>query len=294
VKEVVKSILDSLGIKPDDARTKLFDGMSEGDATRLWDLFNERGYKNPAIRKQAAEWAFGKNPRTARELVAEIQFYDAEVTNRAAQLVADVKAEVATELAKGAAAKGSKLTSTEIGAATRAVTTKRLGRALDKIGPAALDAAFTRTIADMAQTKALSGGTATTVGAEAADAAWKTNVAAQTGPDSAGSRNIGAKSDTELPAHIKSIADTLSFSNEADGAYHAHKHARELATPTTPATEMAAYLKAARQFIRDKFGVTRQNQNGSRSVVFDADGMRAIVTVGTDGHASISTFGKSN
>ena len=57
---------------------------------------------------------------------------------------------------------------------------------------------------------------------------------------------------------------------------------------------MAAYLKAARDFVRDKPGVTRQNQNGSRSVVFEADDMRAIVSVGTNGNASISTFGKSN
>jgi hypothetical protein len=38
----------------------------------------------------------------------------------------------------------------------------------------------------------------------------------------------------------------------------------------------------------------RQNQNGSRGVVVEANGMRAIVAVGIDGNASIATFGKSN
>src|SRR5439155_1744630 len=83
--------------------------------------------------------------------------------------------------------------------------------------------------------------------------------------------SIGAHGDTDLPASVKQAADTLAFGNAADGAYHAHKHAKEIGKPTTAATEMADYLAAARQFIRDKPGTVRHNQNGSRSVVFEAD-----------------------
>jgi Domain of unknown function (DUF4157) len=70
-----------------------------------------------------------------------------------------------------------------------------------------------------------------------------------------------------------------------------NKHARELSSRPPPATEMAEYLKAARQFIRDNAGVVRENHNGSRSVVFEGNGMRAIIAVSTDGNVSIATFG---
>src|SRR5262249_18022141 len=88
-KEVVRKVLKSLKIDRSDPRAKIFDGMSEGDAIRLWDLFNEGGFKNAAIRKQAAEWAFSKSPGNAREFVAEFQFYDAEVQNRADRIHAE-------------------------------------------------------------------------------------------------------------------------------------------------------------------------------------------------------------
>jgi hypothetical protein len=57
---------------------------------------------------------------------------------------------------------------------------------------------------------------------------------------------------------------------------------------------MAEYLKAARAFIRTTTGAFRANQNGSSSVVFEANGMRAIVNVSADGQAVIATFGKAN
>ncbi|MBK7535435.1 MAG: hypothetical protein IPI49_08645 [Myxococcales bacterium] len=78
---VVQGILDSLGIKPGDARAKLFENLSEGDKIRLWDLFNEQAFKNPQLRQQAAKWALGKKPKTVRELVAQMQFFEAEVSS---------------------------------------------------------------------------------------------------------------------------------------------------------------------------------------------------------------------
>jgi hypothetical protein len=145
----------------------------------------------------------------------------------------------------------------------------------------------------MAQ-KTTKDGKDSTVGADAADAAWKTNIDAQKA-DPAGTKNIGGeKTDLELPDHLKTVADTLQFATDYDAAYHAHKHAGEMATKPPPASEMAAYLKAARDFVRAKKGITRANQNGSRSVVYEADGMRAIVHVSADGNAAIATFGKAN
>lgn len=295
-KDVAKNILDSLGIKPGDARAKLFEGMSEGDAIRLWDLFNERAYKDAVVRKQATEWAFSKSPKSAREFVAEVQFYDAEVSNHAAKIFADAKVELASQIAKGEAAQGGRrLTATEVKAITRIITDKHLGRSLDDMGPAAERAAKNRALENMGQSKTLADGTKTTIGAEAADLAWKVNLDAQAGANAAGAKNIGVKTDAELPAHIKSIADMLSFSNEADGSYHAHKHAKELSTPPlTTVGEVAAYLKEARMLVRDSTGVVRQNQNGTRSVVFEANGMRAIVHVGAEGNVSIATYGKGN
>jgi len=137
-------------------------------------------------------------------------------------------------------------------------------------------------------------GKASTVGGDATDAAWKTNIDAQKS-DPAGQKMVGGGiSDPELPTHVSKIAETLQFATDYDAAYHAHKHARELASKPPPATEMAEYLKAARDFVRTKNGITRPNQNGSRSVVYEADGMRAIVHVGADGNAAIATFGKAN
>jgi hypothetical protein len=114
----------------------------------------------------------------------------------------------------------------------------------------------------------------------------------QSEANAARSINVGNKSDAELPSHIKSVADRLSFSSEADGAYHAHRHADELSTKTTPENEMTTYLREARQLLRDKLGVVRHNQNGTRSIVVESGGKRGIVTV-TDGNASIATFGSN-
>jgi hypothetical protein len=125
--------------------------------------------------------------------------------------------------------------------------------------------------------------------------AFPSEAVPQTGHRASGSTAVdgaAAASNDELPARVKATADRLGFGSLADGAYHAHKHAAELAKPTTQATEMADYLDAARKFIRDNPGTTRVNQDGSRSVEFKVGNMRAIVAVGADGSASISTFGK--
>jgi len=292
-KEVAKNIRDSLEMRSSDPRAQLLDSMNENDAARLWDLFNEEGYQNADIRRQAADWAFRKSPKNVRDLVAEMQFYNAEVRNQASKLISSAKSELATELEKKQAAKGTPLNDAEVKSVTRMVTAKHLGRSLDVIARAAERAGIDRAVDHMAQIKHLADGSTTTVGADAADTAWNTNTAAQSGVEVPGPKHIGTKTDAELPSHVRSIADTLNFGTRADGAYHAHKHATEIGRPTTPATEMTDYLTTARQFIRDKPGVVRQNQNGSRSIIVEANGMRAIVMIGIDGNVAIATFGRS-
>jgi hypothetical protein len=292
--EVITKILQSLKMDRSDPRAEIFDRMSEGESIRLWDLFNERVYQDATIRKQAAEWAFSKKPGSARELVAELQFYDAEVINRAERIHGEVKTELRNELAKRETAKGSPLTEAEIRKATQEVTKAKLGKSFDADGPALGRHATVKAVEEMAQATTGTDGKPTTAGIRDANDAWKTNLDAQKGPHVAGPKNIGVKSDVELPGHVRSVADTLGFGTDVDGAYHAHKHAGELSSKPPSATEMATYLQAARDFIRTKHGVVRHNQNGSRSVVFEADGMRAIVSVGADGNASIATFGKAS
>ncbi len=296
VTRVIAEIKKTLKLAPGDPRAEIFEPgkLAEGDAIRLWDLFNEGGYQDAAIREQAAEWAFSKNPQSAREFVAELQFYEAEVINRAAGYFADAKAALANEIAARKAANGGRdPTDTERKAATRKATKAVLGRGFDVEGPAWRREAIGKALRDMAA-KITKDGKPTTVGADAADTAWDANMRAQKGPDAAGARSIGGKTDAELPGHLRSIADTLSFATNFDAAYHAHKHAGELPVKPPPASEMAVYLKAARDFVRSKPGTVRINQNGSRSVVYAADGMRAIIHVSADGNAVIATFGQAS
>lgn len=257
--EVITGIMEVL--PPGTPRPEIFDGMTDADVSRLWDLFAERGYGNKEIRAQAAEWALSKNPSTVSEFVAEFQFYNAEVSNRAAQILADLEAQ------PGATP----------------------GRALAR-------EATRRAIAEMAGTTTGADGVQTTVGAEAADAAWDASLAAQTGSNAPGTTPIGVMSDAELPGYVQSIADDLGFSNESEAAYHAHKHAREvgLDPSLSPADELTAYLQAARDFIESHDGTVRYNQNGSRSVAFTTEDMFAVVNVSTDGQASIATFMKAS
>jgi hypothetical protein len=303
VHTVTTAILGDLGISSSDPRAKLFENVSPGDALRLWDLKNEAGYNDPEVRKPAADWAFGKvgkqpdSPSKVREFVAAFQFCDAELERQGDVVLAEARTELTKELAAETTRKGGgALSPAETVAVTRRVTAKELGRELPEVGPKAKKAAKQQAARKLAQNLPLGDATGAHPGAkDATNAAWKTNTEAQTGHRASGPTAVdgaAAASNDELPARVKATADRLGFGSLADGAYHAHKHAAELAKPTTQATEMADYLDAARKFIRDNPGTTRVNQDGSRSVEFKVGNMRAIVAVGADGSASISTFGK--
>lgn len=277
---VVQGILDSLGIKAGDARAKLFENLSEGDKIRLWDLFNEQAFKNPQLRQQAAEWAFGKKPRTVRELVAQMQFFEAEVSRQGEVLFKRlVEREVQLRTTEQSRL-GRSLTDSEIRDITRRLTQQELGRSLDVLGDAAKRACKEKAMVDRSTRVA-------------ADGAWRMNVDAQQARTSAGVTKLGQWNDATLPEKVQASSEQLGFASEADGAYHAHKHARELGTQTSAATEMTIYLQEARALIRGNRGFVRHNQNGTRSVIVEAGGMRVIVTVSSEGGASIATFGKA-
>lgn len=279
---VAKEILDDLGLSPSDARAKIFAQMTDGDKVRLWDLFNEQAFKTPELRKQAAQWAMGKSPKSVRELVAQMQFFEAEVKRQALDIFTRAKTAAEHAIQKATTSKGSPLSQAERLQIFRNTSEAMLGRKLDAMGDAARKQAVRAALEDPAAR-------ARTM--KTADTSWETSVKAQQGVHAPGVLDLGSVADSALPRTIQNIANKLSFSNVADGAYHAHKHAGELAQATTAATEMVEYLREARDLIRTTAGKVRHNQTGSRSVVFESATHRAIVAVSTDGRASIATFG---
>jgi hypothetical protein len=292
--KIVSDILASLHLSPTDPRAKLFENVSDQDANRLWDLWKERAYSDANVRRSAAEWALSSNPSNVREFVARLQFFDAEVSRQGAQLFLETNAEYNAKVAEATAAKARALDPGETRAISRLITMNKLGRALNELGPAAKRQADIRALEKMGQTTTHADGTTTTEGASAADAAWKTNTDAQTGRYKPGPLTLGAHTDAQLPAILKAQADSLNFADSSEAAYHAHKHAGELPARPAPANEMTTYTDAARAQIKNEPGVVRQNQNGSRSVIFEGGGMRTIVNVGADGTTSIATFGSAN
>lgn len=292
--EVVDKILAALKIAKTDPRVKFLENPNDGDLTRLWDVTNERAYRNKDVLEQSAKWALSKNPKSAGELVAEMQFFDAEVGRQAETLLKETKLEVDRQIAAEEAKKGGALSDGEKNAITKSVTKAKLGRELAAIGPAADTAAVNKVLSSMGVEVTHSDGTTSTALADASDAAWKTNTDALTGPNATGKVGMGQLGDTALKASLRSRAAELNFNDDANAAYHAHKHAGELPVIPSPKTEMVDYLHAARDLVASRDGNVRVNQDGSRSVIFEGNGMRVIVRVGADGGAAIATFGKSN
>lgn len=276
---VAKELLDDLGLSPSDPRAKIFAQLTDGDKVRLWDLFNEQAFRNPELRKQAAQWAMGKSPKNARELVAQMQFFEAEVLHQGRLLFQ--RAVAAKDAAFEAATSGGRTLSTqEQRAIIRQISKQFLGKEFDVLGRAAEREARTFSLSHKSQDVA-----------SAATAQWQSNVGALVAADAARPLAIGHWPDAKLPDVIAQSADKLTFSNVADSAYHAHKHATELGIQMSNPNEMSQYLAQARALIRRGGGVVRHNQVGSRSVVFEHGGRRAIVTISGDGKAAIATFG---
>ena len=135
---------------------------------------------------------------------------------------------------------------------------------------------------------------ATTEGADRADKVLQTNLDAQKPagfkPSTQQTAGIPA---VDIAVRVQAVADGLSFRDPLDAAYHAHKHAQEMASPPSPADEMVAYLKAARATIKNGTPETPKpaQQSKGQSVSFvSASGDKCIVFVDADGNASIATF----
>jgi hypothetical protein len=262
--------------------------MSPDDQTRMWDLKGEGEFGNKAIRKQASHWALGKNPKSAREFVALFQLYAAEVGRRTNEIVdafntkvdAEVKRIEATGASVDRASVTAQMAKTELGSAVSNP---------EKIRSKARDKA----IAEMGGDQAAQDGSQSTLGANRADKVLNTNLEAQKADYAAGAKDIGQVPTAELEVKIKAVADTLSFGNPTDAAYHAHKHALEMASPPTPDQEMVAYLRAARETIKNGTAQTPQpaQTSAGRSLSFvDAVQNKCIVYIGSDGKAQIATY----
>lgn len=278
-KTVSSTLLDDLGLSAGDARAKPLREMTDGDKARLWDLFNEQAFKNAEMRKQAVQWAMEQNPKSARELVAQMQFFEAEVTHQGTRLFREA-VEVNKQALDDAVQGGRELNALQQKAITRQVSKQLLGREFDVLGPAAERQARTFALSRKSE-----------VVTHAATMHWRDSVGSLSGANAARPLAIGNSTDGALPGLITRSAGNLNFSNAADGAYHAHKHAAELGIKVSSKSEVSQYLAEARALIQRGGGRVRHNQVGSRSVVFEHGGRRAIVTISVDGEASIATFG---
>jgi hypothetical protein len=165
----------------------------------------------------------------------------------------------------------------------RGITKELLGEVLVELGPAARRAAQFKALREL-----VSG--VTPKNSRDIETAWHENVADQRGPNGAGTINLGTPSDAELPRTVRKNAEGLSFSTPTSGAYHAHKHAAEIARNPV-LSEMNNYLAEARSLLGKQDGTLRHNQDGSRSVVVENETLRAIVNVDATGAAAIATFG---
>ena len=97
---VVADVLAQLKIAATDPRAAVFTKMSADEQVRLWDLKNENTFKNKEMFKQAADWALSKSPKDARQFVADVQFYGAEVEQRTKAATDAFNADVHAQLAK--------------------------------------------------------------------------------------------------------------------------------------------------------------------------------------------------
>jgi hypothetical protein len=284
VNALVDQVLGALGINKDSPDAAIFHNMNDGDRVRLWDLAAEMAQKgkSPELVKQAAKWALGKKPGSASEFVAQFHMYWAEAKQQANAIKASVLADIETQKAGGKSEKQ----------AIADVTKKTLGKQLnsaknDKADEAYLEAALKK----MGVEVTTASGETTTQGAIDTDKAYQNNVNdLQNSNDGPGTRGLGQVADADLPGAVKAQIDTISFSSEAEAAYHAHKHRPEMANPDIAKTEMTDYLNGARQIVKDNGGSVTVNQDGSRNAMFQDQRGTVFVVVDKGGNASIATY----
>ena len=100
------------------------------------------------------------------------------------------------------------------------------------------------------------------------------------------------------------MADSMSFRDAHDAAYHAHKHALDMKTQPTPEQEMALYLKEARETIKNGTAQVGDGQTsplrpsqlsqGNSMTYATPNGAKCIVFIDAAGNAAISTYLPTN
>jgi hypothetical protein len=287
----VTELLIALGIGSTDPAAKLFDNLSEADSIRLWELAGDPDFKNANAKVQAAQWALAKSPTNVNQFVADFQFYIADAKLRSQEILRDFYAKVEVEKAKQETASGKPLTEKGLQSLTQQVAKSELGVAASN--KAKLEAAaFDKALTEYGVGRSNADGTTGTVGADRANAARQINLDAQTGEFTPSTMPTLSVPDAALPVYLKANADSLNFSDAHDAAYHAHKHAMHLPSPPAPTEELAAYVRAAREVIKNTSGeLVPEQRPGVRNVYFrTSDGDLAIVFVDASGNARIATF----
>lgn len=300
---VGQTLLQTLGIGADDPRAKMFESVDARSAARLWDLANERAFKDAAIRQQAARWALSrleaKADASVRDFVALMQFYDAEVSHQAELLRVETQRVVDERVAEYERSHRVRPSAADQRDYMRDATAAVLGRRLDSLSRSAREASVRAALSNMSAEEASRAGASdhdSLVGERrdmtTIDRRLDTFATAQTPAYALEAQRIAdSVTDADLPAEVAARAEGLFFSTALDGAYHAHKHADELGAGLAKGDVSGSYLAAARRLIASSPGIVRWNQSGTRSVVFENGTLRAIVMVSSVGIASISTFG---
>jgi hypothetical protein len=218
----------------------LLANATDGDRIRLWDLYNESkstsGTIDPLKRRQAADYALSRNPRTVYELVEHYQFYQVEFQGRVDADVTEFRTAVA------AACMGPPAQNDH--AAHLAVSMARYGQAYNTPGFA--NARLEKVARDLA-----GGGDPSTTSAAtraAVGALYERNVAALQGHLGA-QRIPPAQEPGGARAAIQRLPE-VPFASESAGAYHAHKHSHDLPPAEQTGNEVADYLRALRETIQ--------------------------------------------
>lgn len=284
---VGQTLLQTLGIGADDPRAKMFEAVDERSAARLWDLANERAFKDAAIRQQAARWALSrleaKADASVRDFVALMQFYDAEVSHHRDLVISEARHEVSRRVQLRQAASGGTLAADAIVSINEDVTRQLLGRPFGIIGDAAKRHAL-RVVVEQMNSRG--------------DGAMERSLAEDLATHDSERPTAPAQvdsglSDDKLIVAISSRAHSLDFASSLDAAYHTSKHVGELKTQNPGPRRLEHYLRAARQTVAAGKGVLRIGQDGARSILFEDQGMRAIVGIDHAGSARILTFGSA-
>jgi hypothetical protein len=273
---------------------------SDTDRIRLWDLYNEskspRGIANPRMRRQAADYALSRNPRTVYEFVEHYQFYQVEFNGR---LVADE----AAYRAQVSQARTDNPALTER-AAQMQESARRYGTAFEGFGDQFNTAQREKVARDLA-----GGGDPNTPSADTrrlVGDAYQQNTAAMRGH--IGAQGIPPAGDPSAARAAIQALPEVRFATDSSGAYHAHKHAHDLPPAEQTGSEVVDYLNALRETIRrpSSQSTTANQLEPGRSHAFtrtvdvrpggaasgpgDRYTMTAIVNESPDGAISVATL----